>query len=131
MLKEYIQLQCILNDFLNTLSEEQLASLIEKKAKLVFENSSDQPKSKSPTREQKVKTIDVSSICEQLDLSIDREAAKKLLTGLAKTSLKEVATYYSIPIPSKDTIAIIIEKIIDSVVGTKLRTETINKIGLK
>lgn len=126
-MKEQIQLFKIIFDFLDNLSEEQLKLLIAKKARLNVEIE------KTITEESKPIHICVEEICEKIEGFSTREDALEYITGLSllKAELKAIAKKYDIPIGSKETNNQIAEKIIENVVGSKLRFDALLNTDLK
>jgi len=126
-MKEQIQLFKIVVDFLDNLSEEQLKLLIAKKARLNVEVE------KTVTEEPKPIHICVEEVCEKIERFSTREDALGYITGLSllKAELKAIAKKYDIPIGSKETNDQIVEKIIENVVGSKLRFDALLNTDLK
>ncbi len=126
-MKEQIQLFKIIFDFLDNLSEEQIKLLIAKKARLNVEIE------KTITEESKPIHICVEEICEKIEGFSTREDALEYITGLSllKAELKAIAKKYDIPIGSKETNNQIAEKIIENVVGSKLRFDALLNTDLK
>ncbi len=125
-MKDQIQLFKIVFDFLDNLSEEQLKLLIAKKARLNVEVE------KTVTEEPKPIHICVEEICEKIEGFSTREDALGYITGLSllKTELKAIAKKYDIPIGSKETNDQIVEKIIENVVGSRLKFDALLNTNL-
>ena len=126
-MKDQVQLLKVVFDFLDNLSEEQLKMLITKKAKLNFETG------KVIANETKSLEICVGEICEKMESFSTREDALEYITGLCllKTELKAIAKKYGIPIGSKDTNKQITDKIIENVVGSRLKFDALLNTNLK
>lgn len=126
-MKEEIQLLKIIFDFLDNLSEEQLKLLIAKKARLSVDIE------KTITEESKPIHVCVEKICEKIEGFSSREDALEYITGLSllKAELKAIAKKYDIPIGSKETNNQITEKIIENVVGSKLKFDALLNTDLK
>ncbi len=126
-MKDQVQLLKIVFDFLDNLSEEQLKMLIAKKAKLNLEVE------KVTANETKSLEICVDEICEKMEGFSTREDALEYLTGLSllKTDLKAIAKKNGIPIGSKDTNNQIVDKIIENVVGSRLKFDALLNTNLK
>lgn len=126
-MKDQVQLLKVVFEFLDNLSEEQLKMLISKKAKLnlVVE--------KIKTNETKSLEICADEICEKMESFSTREDALEYITGLSllKTELKAIAKKYDIPISSKDTNNQIVDKIIENVVGSRLKFDSLLNTNLK
>lgn len=125
-MKEQIQLLKIIFDFLAHLTEEQINMLINKKAKLKLEIEKDvvsEPKSK----------ICIDEVCETIQEFTTREEATEYINQLAllKSDLKAIARKYNIPLGSKATNIQITEKIIENVIGSKLKFDALLSTDLK
>jgi len=125
-MKDQVQLLKIVFDFLNNLSEEQLKLLIEKRARLNVEME------KTVTAKSEV-SIPVDEICERINGFSTREEALEYITGLSllKSQLKAIAKKYDIPIGNKETNNQIAEKIVENVIGSKLRFDALLNTDLK
>lgn len=125
-MKDQVQLLKIVFDFLNNLSEEQLKLLIEKRARLNVEME------KTVTAKPEV-SIPVDEICERINGFSTREEALEYITGLSllKSQLKAIAKKYDIPIGNKETNNQIAEKIVENVIGSKLRFDALLNTDLK
>ncbi len=124
-MKEEIKLFKILLDTIDKLSEEELSALLSGKAHLKFE----------PSGEQKsYELVDVipNDFLTQLESCSSRESAQKLFdeSNFSKVTLKAIAKHYSIPIGSKDTNSQLTGKIIEIVIGSKLKYDTLLNTNL-
>lgn len=126
-MKVEVQLLKIVFDFLDSLSEEQLKMLIAKKARLDFIAE------KPIKKETKSIQICVDEICGKLEKISTREEAIGYITSLSllKSELKAIAKKYDIPIGSKDTNNQIVDKIIENIVGSRLRFDALLNTNLK
>lgn len=126
-MKTQIQLLKIVFDFLNSLSEEQLKMLINKKARLEFVSE------ESIKKETKSVQICVDEICQNLERFSTREEAVEYITNLSllKADLKAIAKKYDIPIGSKDKNNQIMDKIIENIVGSRLRFDALLNTNIK
>lgn len=124
-MKEQLKLFKILLDTIDRLSEEELSALLSGKAYLKFELSGEQ-KTNEPSH-----TIP-DAFLAQLESCHSRESAQKYFdeANFSKITLKAIAKHYSIPIGSKDTNSQIIDKIIEIVVGSKLKYDTLLNTNL-
>ena len=126
-MKEQVQLLKIVFDFLDDLSEEQLEMLVNNKAKLnlVVE--------KVEVNKTNISEIYVDDICENMEHFTTREEALEYITSLSllKNQLKAMAKKYGVPIGSKETNSQIIDKIIENVVGSKLKFDALLNTDLK
>ncbi len=111
-------------DFLVNLSEEQLDDLLNNKAKLKLEYS--KTKTDPPH-------ADLQEICNKLELFDDKEDAYDYLLSqdFKKAILCDIAKHYNITNISKLSKQNLNEKIVDCVVGTKLRLDTLLNADLK
>jgi len=119
-MKDTVALLKVIFDFLSSLSDEQLRNLIEKKIKLRIDNQ----KQLEPEK----KTVpDVGEICAKLNIFTTKEQARDLFNNIVadKPTLKEIAKHYSIPVLSNDTNAQLVDKIIENVVGAKMKFDTL------
>lgn len=126
-MKEQVQLLKIVLDFLDQLSEEQLVLLIEKKARLKLETE------KNPPKEPKTTEVDAAEVCKRLECCSTREEAMQYMAevSLSKAGLKAVAKKYNISLGSKDRRDQIAEKIVENVVGSRLRFDALLNTDLK
>ncbi len=124
-MKNQTKLLRILLDTIDRLSEEEISSLLSGKAHLKLEISSEQKNCKT------VNEIP-SDFLTQLEGCKFRESAKKLFdeSTFSKSELKAISKHYSIPIGSKDTNTQIIGKIIEIVVGSKLKYDALLNTNL-
>lgn len=121
-MKDVLSVLKIVSDFLNTLTDENIKDLIEGKANLRIEY----PKAKKKKEPKRNSLID---ICYTLELMESRSGALDYLksANLTNKDLKIIAKEYNIPIMSKDKKSVIIEKIVEGIVGSKLRFDTLLK----
>lgn len=125
MMKNEIKLIKIIVDMLDNLTEEQLSAILEKRAHLRLEFSAVQ-------KESKISSEFSDEFYVQLENCPSREIAQELFekNNFKKTILKTIARHYSIPIGSKDSNSQIIDKIIETVVGSKLKFDTLLNTNL-
>lgn len=124
-MKMQIQLLKIIVDMLNQLSEDQLNDLMSKKARLKLEYPKKQDESQ-------LMVMPINDICSKLDTLQSREDAYTFFGSLSitKNDLKNIAKHYDIPLASKDTNSILIDKIIENVIGSKLRFDALLNTNL-
>ncbi|MDD2957181.1 MAG: hypothetical protein PHR92_01435 [Lachnospiraceae bacterium] len=124
-MKEQIKLLRLILDIFEGLSEDQLRDLLDKKAKIKIEY----PK---PQDCQLKFGVLHDEVFVKLDSLTSRDDATEYFKGLnlTKASLKEIADHYSIPLGSKDTNTQIVEKIIENVIGSKLRFDALLNTNL-
>lgn len=125
-MKEQIQLMKIILDFLDHLSEEQMKLLIAKKVKLRLDMDKavlDEPRTQ----------ICLDEVCEKIESFETREETIEYINSLSllKVDLKEIAKKYNIPLGSKETNSQIIKKIVENVIGSKLRFNALLSTNLK
>ena len=133
-MKDNIQLFKCVFDFLDHLSEEQLSLLINKKAKLKLELIKEQAnESTKEITEIKGEQICIENVCKHIESYMTREEAMEYLYNLQllKNDLRSIAKHYNIPLGSKETNSQIMEKIIENVVGSKLRFDALLNTDLK
>jgi uroporphyrinogen-III synthase len=121
MFKKVISLFKIFFGALDQLSESQLNELAAGKLTVKFEELKE-PAKHAP----KTETVP-AEVCEKVNTFTSREEAREYLENLnyKKSQLTEIAQYYKIFVVSKDTKARLIAKIIEGVVGSKLRFEAL------
>lgn len=125
-MKEQVQLLKIVFDFLDRLSEEQLQLLLSKKAKIKFEMEKEIIN--APTTQ-----VCLEEVCSKIEEFTTREEAIEYINTLSllKADLKIIAKKYNIPLGSKETNGQIVEKIIENVVGSKLKFDALLNTDLK
>lgn len=124
-MKEQIQFLKIVIDMLSQLTEDQLNDLATKKARLRLEY----PKK---LEESQPTLMEMEEIFKKLDSFKSREDAYTFFEGFVttKTDLRNIAKHYNIPLASKDTNAQLIEKIVENVIGSKLRFDALLNTNL-
>ena len=125
MLRDNVQLLKIVFDFLSLLTDGQFNDLMSKKAKLKLEYS-------QPVETTKKPVADIGVISEQLNLMTTCEQAREYIESLNvdKSTLIEISKHYDIPIKSKDRNSQLLDKIVENVVGAKLRYDTLLNVKL-
>ena len=113
-------------DFLDRLSEEQLQLLLTKKAKIKLEIEKE-------IMDDPTTHICLEEVCSKIESYTTREEVVKYINGLSllKVDLKAIAKKYNIPLGSKETNQQIVEKIVENVVGSKLRFDALLNTDLK
>ena len=123
--KDEIKLIKIVADILDELSEEQLVAILEKKAHLKFE---------SITIQKADEIVDELSddFYVQFEMCQSRESAQKIFdtSNFQKSTLKSIAKHYSVPVRSKDRNHQIVSKIIETVIGSKIKFDTLLNTNL-
>lgn len=112
-------------DFLDRLSEEQLQLLLTKKAKIKLEIEKE-------IMDEPTTRVCLEEVCDRIEGFATREDVMQYINGMSllKSDLKAIAKRYNIPVGSKDTNQQIIEKIVENVVGAKLRFDALLNTGL-
>ncbi|EOS29997.1 hypothetical protein C807_02391 [Lachnospiraceae bacterium 28-4] len=125
-MKKQVRLLKIVFDFLEHLSEEQLELLISKRARLKLDIGRE-------VREEFTTEICIDEVCDEIEKFTTREEAKQYIEGLSllKVDLKAIAKRYNIPLGSKDTNVQIIDKLVENVVGSKLKFDALLNTDLK
>ncbi len=113
-------------DFLDRLSEEQLQLLLTKKAKIKLEIEKE-------IMDDPTTHICLEEVCSKIESYTTREEVVEYINGLSllKVDLKAIAKKYNIPLGSKETNQQIVEKIVENVVGSKLRFDALLNTDLK
>ncbi|MGX7200766.1 hypothetical protein BCR22_08275 [Enterococcus plantarum] len=130
-MKEQIQLMKLVFDTLNKLSTTQLDDLLAKKAqlKLIY------PEEKKVKNEISNNEIDkiVNEISNELEQVDSRDKAESILNNrtINKQMLKLISKKYNISLNGKDSNTVIIEKIIENVVGSKIKFDALLNTDLK
>jgi hypothetical protein len=111
----------ILND-LGRLSDEDLALVFKKRAKirLLVEKASD----KMPSETQQTPEA-LARLAADIKQSPSREAADILVTDLSKADLTALARQCDIPLSRRESAERLREKIVEQMIGHKLRSEAI------
>ena len=139
MMKDAAKLIKLICDTLNRLSEEEISALLENEARLKVEFPARKACSLCEGVSEAVERSEAiagalggavmlpDSFFRELDSFDSREKAQELFkqSGFRKAQLMEIARHYSIPVTTKDRNAQIIDRIIESVVGAKLKHETL------
>lgn len=125
-MKEQIELMKVVFDFLDHLSEEQIRMLVSQKAKLRLEIE------REMLNETTTK-ICIDEVCDEIEKFTTREDAIEYISKLSllKVDLKAIAKKYNIPMGSKETNTQMIDKIVENVVGSKLRFDALLNTDLK
>lgn len=130
-MKEQIQLMKLVFDTFNKLSTTQLDDLLAKKAqlKLIY------PEEKKVKNEISNNEIDkiVNEISNELKQADSRDKAESILNNrtINKQMLKLISKKYNISLNGKDSNTVIIEKIIENVVGSKIKFDALLNTDLK
>ena len=125
MLKKIITLFKIFFTALDKLSESQLNDVAAEKLIIKFEYPP-KTKDKSAPKAERAESVSID-VCKKINEFTSREEAREYLESFnfKKSQLTEIARYYKILGVSKDTKAQLVYKIIEVVVGSKLRFEAL------
>ncbi|WP_162641558.1 hypothetical protein [Streptosporangium sp. 'caverna'] len=106
------------------LPSEDLEDLAKGRKKIIIEERT--KRSKSITSGQ-IEASDLEQIREALSEFGERDSGKEYLNrlDLSKANLQELAYFMDLPIPKSDTIDSIKDRIIESTIGYKLRSQAI------
>ncbi len=124
-MKETIMTLKVIVDFLSQLTEEQISDIINNKAKLKLEYRKAKDNKKSDIK-------GIREICKKLENINCRDEGIKYLKSLniRKNELKAIGKEYNIPFTTRDTNAQLIDKIIEGLVGAKLRFDALLNTNL-
>lgn len=116
----------VISSTFEKLEEHEIEQLVSGKGKLIFV-ASDAPKDDSiPT------SLSNEAIIQQLNECKDRDDAKQFLASIAnKETLATIAKLQKIHIVKNDRREDIEDKLIEFVIGAKLRTDAIQSLNLK
>ncbi|MCL1997570.1 MAG: hypothetical protein FWG65_02250 [Turicibacter sp.] len=129
MLKEYAQLNNVIFTFLAALREDELRDLTSGRARLelIYSNKAQLP------AKPRIVSKKTSMICEHIETLDSREEGRKYLNSLKlkRSELIEICRFYSTGVMAKDTKATLTDKIIEMVIGAKLRSSAIYRVDVK
>lgn len=130
-MKDTLKIMKFIIDFLDQLSESELSDVINNKVKLRLEYTSSNKhginKVEKGTSAKSIGENEIKDICNGLEKLSSRELAIEYLEkyNITKVTLKAIANRYNIPVTTKDTNAKLINKIVEGVVGSKLRFDAL------
>jgi hypothetical protein len=111
---------------LETLEENEIEQLVSGKGKLIFVASN------APEKNSTTISLNHESIIQQLNECKDRDDARQLLASITnKETLTTIAKLQKIHIVKNDRREDIENKLIEFVIGAKLRTEAIQSLNFK
>ncbi|MCS6105068.1 hypothetical protein DWV12_13475 [Clostridium botulinum] len=124
-MKETIMTLKVIVDFFSQLTEEQISDIINNKAKLKLEYRKAKDNKKFDIK-------GIREICKKLENINSRDEGIKYLKSLniRKNELKAIGKEYNIPFTTRDTNAQLIDKIIEGLVGAKLRFDALLNTNL-
>lgn len=125
-MKESIAILKIVCDFLDRCSEDDLVLLRTGKAKIRIEYQKEKPVHQEPN-------TNISEILNEVAQLTTIEAAKTYFAEkkYSKTILKKIAEGNGISVPSKETNEQIINRIIEVLIGSKLRYDALLNMDTK
>lgn len=125
--KQIISLLKITSKVLESLTEEQCNNILSGKGKIIYEDIS-----KNSTISKR-ENFNFKSYIEKIESFDNREEAYNFIQELSlkKADMVEIAKQLKIHLNKSDKKDVIIKKIIETTVGTKLRNEAIKNINLK
>lgn len=129
--REIAALFSALVDTLNGMSDEEFAMLLRREGKLQFAPNGRQRQGKAKGLEN---SPDIKKVAERLLTVTTREAAQEILTSSPKSGRKiyltKVARMLGVHVTKQDNIDRIAEKLVESVVGSKIRSDAIRTLPL-
>ena len=127
----FLGLLKVLTKSFEGLSEEQYEKLLTGQARLVYQDLSTTA-AKAPAKKAENK-VDLSEYIDRLPLFSSREEAKAYLrdSKLRKQDLGDIAKHFKVHILKSDKRDKMIDKIVETVVGARLRSDAIRDTDLK
>lgn len=112
---------------LDGFTEEELESLVNNEARLAIIYNDSSEKHNKEEKKKNSNEINLLSIIETIDEIATTEEAHKYLDSLklTKRDLKEIAAHYKISVTTRDTNSILKKKIVDGVIGSKIKFQTL------
>lgn len=125
-----MQLLKVVFEFLECLPEDQLRMLAAKKAKLYLKMETEKEIKKVS---EPITQSYLDDICNEIENFTTRGEAIEYINRLTllKADLKIIAKKYNIPLGSKETNSQIVEKIVENIVGSKLKFDALLNTNLK
>ena len=113
--------------FIDCLSEDDIQDIANGKKHFTIDTTVKKDKSlvKKEANIDKIASASLMNLEEKLPKTHSRNEAEELLKDFKKTDLQKLAKALDIPIQSRDNISKIKEKIIESTIGFKLRSQAI------
>lgn len=136
-MKDTVKVMKFIFNFLDQLSESELTDVLNNKVELKLESKSNKntitKKDTKNTSSNNLPTNQLKDICDGLETMSSRAVAMDYLEkqNITKANLKAIASRYNIPVTTKDTNAKLIAKIVEGVVGSKLRFDALLDTDLK
>lgn len=125
-----MQLLKVVFEFLECLPEDQLKMLVAKKAKLYLKMETEKEIKKVS---EPITQNYLDDICKEIENFTSRGEAIEYINRLTllKADLKIIAKKYNIPLGNKETNSQIVEKIVENIVGSKLKFDALLNTNLK
>lgn len=136
-MKDTVTVMNFIFNFLDKLSESELKDVVNNKVELKLERKDiPKPITKKDTKKTSSNNLlsnEIKDICDGLETMVSREVAKDYLEkqNITKANLKAIASKYNIHVTTKDTNSKLIAKIVEGVVGSKLRFDALLDTELK
>jgi len=123
----FTKLFLVIASVIENLSDEEIDNLLSGKATLIYQTLSvSKEEQKTPPK------IENDSVVKELSECEDREAAKEILSKVPnKETLTSIAKSLKVHIVRYDRREDIENKLIEFVIGAKLRTEAIGSLNMK
>jgi hypothetical protein len=131
--QEFSKLFSIFSKIVHRLSEEQYQQILSGEGELIFQRRNEKKRIVGRKETASESGLVVSIKDKLIKLSCREEGLKLLLESKAvkKNTLVELASAFYVHILKSDKKQVIAEKIVEQVVGTKLRSNAIQEINLK
>lgn len=132
-MKETVKLFKFIIDFIDELSDDDIQAILDNRASLKLQHTKTQKRRDNAGVKNVKKSVDIDEVRNKLEVMNSREEAEKYLVDLKlnKESLKQIAKFYNIVITTKDTNSRLVYKIVEGVVGSKLKFDVLLNTNLK
>ena len=133
--RELGQLLGLLSNTLLKIDDQQFQNLLNGNAELIYQEKVQSERKEVEEKQKELQQVvdPLSNLIDQLLLSSSREQANQHLleANLKKDELLNLAKRLNVHITRNDRKNVILEKIVEVMVGSKLRSEAIESIDLK
>jgi hypothetical protein len=124
---KYSKILKIIAGLLENLNEKQIDDILSGKASLIYEH-----RSSTLLEKEHININDFEDITKRLSDCKDREEAREILSSISnKEILTAIAKTQKIHVVKNDRREDIEDKLIEFIIGAKLRTEAIHSLNLK
>lgn len=132
-MKGTVKLFKFIIDFMDELSDDEIQAILDNRASLKLQYTKAQKRRDNTGVKKIKKNVDIGEVRNKLEVMNSREEAEKYLVDLKlnKESLKQIAKFYNIAITTKDTNNRLVYKIVEGVVGAKLKFDVLLNTNLK